>query len=105
VTADCPASCNTVYKAVCYCLILLTDQQLPFKRAIVTAGVSINEQLSFDSYPLFSGNDSVLIPGNLGMRKARNPGHPGNWSPGMKPLVTVQTSSAIRELLLIQQNK
>ena len=35
-TTDCPASCNTAYKAAWYCLILLTEEQLPFKRAIVT---------------------------------------------------------------------
>ena len=40
-----------------------------------------------DSFPLLSRNDGVLIPGNSGMKKAGNPGCPGNWSPGIETLV------------------
>jgi len=42
--------------------------------------------MTYDPFPIFSGNDGVLIPGNLGMRKSGNPRCPGNGSPGMETL-------------------
>jgi len=45
------------------------------------------------------GNLDVFILGNTGMKKSRNPRHPGNGSPGMNSLLGNNIRENLQEMI------